>query len=63
MCKSSLFNFILSDFHYNGAIAEYFELLNLAEGEVEIAYFGLAPQFIGKGFGGYMLSLAVKLTW
>ena len=49
--------------YYNGDIAGYFELLNLADGEVEIAYFGLVPQFIGKGFGGYMLSQAVKLAW
>ena len=31
--------------------------------DVEIAYFGLAPRFIGKGFGGYLLSHAIKSAW
>jgi GNAT superfamily N-acetyltransferase len=30
---------------------------------VEIAYFGLAPKFIGRGFGGYLLSQAIKSAW
>lgn len=30
---------------------------------VEIAYFGLLPQFIGKGFGGHLLTRAVEQAW
>lgn len=48
--------------YYQGAIAGYYELTK--EGEsVEILYFGLAPQFIGKGFGGYLLSSAIQSAW
>lgn len=49
--------------YYKGTIAGYFELIKSENGDVEIAYFGLAPQFIGKGFGGYMLSYAIKQAW
>ena len=46
-----------------GATAGYFELQSQPEGDVEIAYFGLAPAFIGRGLGGYLLSEAVKTAW
>ncbi|TEW53957.1 GNAT family N-acetyltransferase [Psychromonas sp. RZ22] len=49
--------------YYQGAIAGYFELEVSDEQEVEIKYFGLAPAFIGKGFGGYLLSYAIKQAW
>lgn len=42
-----------------GAPAGYFELELQADG-VEIAYFGLLPQAIGRGLGGYLLSRAVE---
>lgn len=49
---------------YNkGAIAGYYELEIQEKGDVEILYFGLAPQFIGQGFGGGLLSHAVKSAW
>lgn len=49
--------------YYKGSIAGYFEL-NMDSGfNVEIAYFGLVPGFIGKGFGGYLLSRAIKSAW
>ena len=48
--------------YYNGAIAGYFELLK-NESDVEIIYFGLAESFIGKGFGGYLLSKAIRSAW
>lgn len=32
-------------------------------GNTEIAYFGLAAPFIGRGFGGYLLSEAIKCAW
>lgn len=30
---------------------------------MEIAYFGLAPRFIGEGIGGYFLSHAITSAW
>jgi len=31
--------------------------------EVEIAYFGLLPEFIGRGFGGALLTSAIETAW
>jgi len=36
-------------------VTDYFEFYTNEYGNTEIACFGLAPQFIGKGFGGYLL--------
>lgn len=47
----------------NGSPAGYYELHKQDEGNVEIAYFGLAPPFIGEGFGGYLLSHAIASAW
>lgn len=47
---------------FNGAIAGYFELFRQGN-DVEIIYFGLAESFIGKGFGGYLLSKAILSAW
>ena len=49
--------------HYNGSPAGYYELERQPDGDVEIAYFGLAPRFIGHGFGGHLLSQAIKSAW
>ncbi len=49
--------------YFNGAIAGYFELYRPNDREVEILYFGLAEQFIGKGMGGYLLSQAIESAW
>jgi len=46
-----------------GSIVGYFELDFRMHGDVEIAYFGLAPDFVGKGFGGFLLSQAIKAAW
>ena len=46
-----------------GAPAGYYELQRQDGGNVEIAYFGLAPRFIGKGFGGYLLFRAIRSAW
>jgi GNAT superfamily N-acetyltransferase len=46
-----------------GSIAGYYELSQESEGSVEIAYFGLSPAFIGKGFGAYFLSQAINNAW
>ena len=45
-----------------GTPAGYFELDN-QDGDVEIAYFGLLPQFLGKGLGGGFLPAAVEKAW
>lgn len=49
--------------YFAGSPAGYFELQKQNDGNVEIAYFGLAPNFIGQGFGGYLLSEAIKFAW
>ena len=46
-----------------GSPAGYFELQRQDRGDVEIAYFGLAPRFIGQGFGGYLLSQTIESAW
>ena len=47
----------------DGTSAGYFELRRNAEDEVEIAYFGLTPSFIGRGLGGALLTAAVEEAW
>src|SRR5215217_9788395 len=44
----------------DGAIAGYFELRQHADGSVEVMYFGLAPAFIGRGMGGWLLTRAAE---
>ena len=45
--------------YHCGNIAGYYELIKDDESNVEIKYFGLAPEFLGKGLGGPMLSQAI----
>lgn len=45
------------------AIAGYFELRKDADGAIEIAYFGLMPDFLGQGLGKYLLTRAVERAW
>lgn len=49
--------------YYRGSIAGYFELYRPDGTNTEIRYFGLAPGAIGKGFGGPLLSYAIKSAW
>src|SRR5689334_23991238 len=52
-------------------IAGYFELKRTANREqitdnreqIEIAYFGLLPEFIGRGLGGALLTSAIENAW
>lgn len=46
-----------------GAPAGYFELRRHADDSVEVAYFGLLPEFVGRGWGGHLLTLAVRAAW
>jgi ribosomal protein S18 acetylase RimI-like enzyme len=32
-------------------------------GEVEIAVFGLVPEFVGRGFGAHLLTMGTRLAW
>jgi GNAT superfamily N-acetyltransferase len=43
--------------------AGYFELDRHDDGSVEIAYFGLRPEFIGRGIGKAMLTRAADEAW
>jgi len=47
----------------SGTPAGYFELERQAEGNVELAYFGLLPDFIGRGIGGMLLDAAIRRAW
>lgn len=44
----------------HGVPAGYVELTMVERPEVEIAYFGLVPEFTGKGLGPYLLDWAVR---
>ena len=49
--------------YVQGSPAGYFELRMEPDGSVEIAYFGLLPEFIGRGLGKGLLSEAVRAAW
>jgi GNAT superfamily N-acetyltransferase len=49
--------------YYDDEPAGYYELRCDAEGGVEIAYFGLLPEFIGGGLGGALLTSAIEEAW
>jgi GNAT superfamily N-acetyltransferase len=46
-----------------GETAGYFELKQHSAGVVEVMYFGLAPSYMGRGLGGWMLTRAVEEAW
>jgi GNAT superfamily N-acetyltransferase len=48
---------------YDGETAGYFELRKCEDGSAEVAYFGLMPQFIGRGFGKHLLTCATQQAW
>lgn len=47
----------------DGVEAGYTELEQQEGGNVEIAYFGLLPEAIGRGLGGWLLSRAIEYAW
>ena len=49
--------------YVKGTPAGYFELDGVAGGDVELAYIGLLPQFIGKGYGAPLLTVATERAW
>lgn len=46
-----------------GVPAGYVELDGRVAGEIELAYFGLMPEFIGHGLGAFFLAWAVQRAW
>ncbi|MBD1390382.1 GNAT family N-acetyltransferase [Neiella sp. HB171785] len=48
---------------WQGTPAGYFELEKQADGSVQIAYFGVAPDFLDRKLGGYLLSQAIEQAW
>lgn len=46
-----------------GVPAGYAELDRREDGEIDLAYFGLLPEFIGRGFGRYFLIWIVSAAW
>jgi ribosomal protein S18 acetylase RimI-like enzyme len=49
--------------YVGGVPAGFFELDRSASGEVELVYFGLVPDFIGRRLGGYFLDAAIDIAW
>jgi len=49
--------------YYDGSLAGYYELRSHDESDVEIAYFGLLPEFIGRGLGSVLLTNAIEEAW
>jgi GNAT superfamily N-acetyltransferase len=49
--------------YYDDVLAGYYELRRDTNGGVEIAYFGLLPEFIGRGLGGVLLTSAIEGAW
>lgn len=47
----------------DGSPAGYFELDFRRSPEAELAYFGLLPEYIGKGLGSYLLGTAIDTAW
>ncbi|HKS31787.1 MAG TPA: GNAT family N-acetyltransferase [Chthoniobacterales bacterium] len=49
--------------YYDDVLAGYYELRQDGESGVEIAYFGLLPDWIGRGLGGALLTSAIEGGW
>ena len=49
--------------HVEAAPAGYAELDRRADGQIELAYFGLLPEFTGKGLGKYLLNWTIRKAW
>jgi GNAT superfamily N-acetyltransferase len=47
----------------DGCPAGYFELDFCSPPDAELAYFGLLPEYVGRGLGTYLLSAAIDMAW
>jgi GNAT superfamily N-acetyltransferase len=45
------------------APAGYAEVRKDSDGSVELAYFGLVPEYVGRGLGKHLLSVVVERIW
>ena len=50
-------------FYVDGVPGGYFELDRREPPDIELAFFGLMPEFTGQGLGPYLLNAAVDLAW
>ena len=48
---------------YDSETAGYFELRKCEDGSIEIAYFGLLQDFLGRGLGKHLLTRATEQAW
>lgn len=49
--------------YVGGVPAGFFELDTAERRETKLCYFGLVPDFIGRGYGAYMLQAAIDRAW
>jgi GNAT superfamily N-acetyltransferase len=49
--------------HVGGQPAGYFELVPYDKNTIELEYFGLVPEFQGKGLGKWLLAEAIRAAW
>jgi GNAT superfamily N-acetyltransferase len=49
--------------YVDGSPAGYFELERHEDRSCEIAYFGLLPEFLGRGLGKHLLTVAAETAW
>jgi GNAT superfamily N-acetyltransferase len=49
--------------YVGGVPGGYFELDASAPRETELSYFGLIPEYIGRGFGQFLLQAAIDRAW
>jgi GNAT superfamily N-acetyltransferase len=49
--------------YYDGSVAGYYEMRRDNFGGVEIAILGLTPKFVGRGFGGVLVTSALETAW
>jgi len=47
----------------DGAPGGFFELRRHDDDSVEIAYFGLMPEQVGRGLGGFLMARAIEEAW
>jgi GNAT superfamily N-acetyltransferase len=49
--------------YHDGSPAGYYELRRDEQCGIEIVYLGLLPAFVGRGFGGALVTSAVEESW
>ena len=49
--------------YVNGEPGGYVELDRRPEPDIDFAYFGIMPHFVGRGFGPYLMNWAVDQAW